>query len=179
VLCTIVIVAPLTGLILLATTDSPDPQPWGLVLLIAGLGGPLLAGAVLGGNAIRRGEGWIGLGFFLGFVGVSVDPALGPLWFGPVAGIAIVVAGVLLLLLSGIGFWIIGWKVKVPMWLQLPTFGSPRLYVRGRPDDFDGGDENRDMVIPNALDGHQESQTDPDQTGQSRHGRGRRAKLDS
>ena len=149
ILCTILIVFPIAGIFLLTSSNSPDPQPVGMFLLVAGLVVPLLVGAVLGGNAIRRGGGWVGLLFFLGFAGAAAGLIL--------ANVGIMVAGFVVLVISGVGFWIIGAKSGVPMWLQLPMFGSPRLYVRGKADPEQGGDPSRDTVLPNKLDGRDPS----------------------
>jgi hypothetical protein len=50
------------------------------------------------------------------------------------------------MVLAGAGFWIIGWIARVPMWLQAPVLGAPRLFVRG------SGKNAADVVIPNELD---------------------------
>jgi hypothetical protein len=137
VLVGVLIVFPVVGIILLASSDSPDPQPVGLALLIVGVAGPILTGAVLGGNAIARGGGWVGLAFTLGFaglvagmVGSGSDPAL----WTPIA-----IAGGVVLALSCVGFFVIGYRSGVPMWLQAPFFGSPRLVLtRGAGTPRDG-----------------------------------------
>jgi hypothetical protein len=127
VLIAVLVVFPVVGVILLASSDSPDPQPVGLTLVITGIAGPILVGAILGGNAILKGGGWIGVVFTLGFAGVVAGPVMASL-LSPF-GVPITVAGGILLALGGVGFWVIGFKAKVPMWIQAPTFGSPRLYV--------------------------------------------------
>jgi hypothetical protein len=106
-------------------------------LIIGGFAVPLLAAAVLGGEAIKRGGGIIG--FFL-IVGLGcavaggaggVAEELGPVW-RPI----LLWGGIGLMVVACAGFWIIGYLAKVPMWIQAPVLGSPRLWVR-RP----GADE--------------------------------------
>jgi hypothetical protein len=108
-----------------------------LGIVIAAFGIPLLVGAVLGGEAIARGAGVVG---FLLVVGIASTAAasvadiaegLGPAWQP-----ALFWGGIALMALAVIGFWIIGFVAKVPMWLQLPILGSPRLVVQR-------GDEER------------------------------------
>jgi hypothetical protein len=124
VLCVMVAVFPIAGFVLLAGSDSPDPQPVGLTLLVSGVALPILIGGVLGGNAIIRHGGWIGLLFFLGLATAVCGIAVG-FW--------LVVVGWVVTALAGLGFWLIGWRAHVPMWLQLPILYSPRFSVtRGR-----------------------------------------------
>ena len=103
---------------------------------------------MLGGEAIRAGGGVIGFLLGIGVVSSAIAATdlgrdfLGPVW-APVAlfgGIGCVVLGV-------IGFWVIGWIARVPMWLQAPSPGAPRRYVRGRAE------RPEDREIPNRLDG--------------------------
>jgi len=152
-LCAILIVFPIVGIFLLATSDSPDPQPVGMTLLVTGLVFPLLTGAILGGQSLSPHGGWIGLLFFVGFAGLTVGPIPGALLYGAVGAWAFGLTGAALVVLSVLGFWRLGWKAKVPMWLQAPVIGSPRLYVRGSAKAENGGDPERDFTLPNALDG--------------------------
>jgi hypothetical protein len=108
-------------------------------LVFGGIGLPLLTAAVLGGEAIKRGGGVIGFFLIVGLGSTAatsagdVAEALGPVW-QPV----LFWGGIGLMALSGAGFWIIGHLAGVPMWIQAPMLGSPRLMVR-RPDPEDTG----------------------------------------
>jgi len=130
-LIAILIVFPVVGIALLASSDSPDPQPVGLALVIVGVAGPILVSAILGGNAIRRGGGWVGLVFTLGFAGVVAGPFMTDA--AVPFGVAVTIIGTVMLVAGVAGFFVIGSKAGVPMWIQAPMLGSPRLYLsRGR-----------------------------------------------
>lgn len=109
-----------------------------VIAIVCGAGGLLFAlgaGAYLGGEALQRGGGWVGILLIVGLVGASAGWALGPVW--GIVGIVLMVLGVVGLILMGV-------RARVPIWLQLPVFGSPRLYVRGRPDDHSEDDPSAD-----------------------------------
>ena len=86
---------------------------------------PLLVSAWLGGQAIRRGGGFVGLLLIVGggllVTGNAIENT--PLFW----------TGVGVTILAGLLFFYIGIQAKVPIWLQLPILGSPRLYVRNKP----------------------------------------------
>jgi hypothetical protein len=48
--------------------------------------------------------------------------------------------------LGVIGLILMGVRARVPMWLQLPVFGSPRRYINGHPDEehSQDGDHSKD-----------------------------------
>jgi len=102
---------------------------WYLIITIAvaasGLIIPLYVSAWLGGQAIRRGGGFVGLLLITGggllATGYSIENAM-LFW----VGIGVTALATLL-------FIYIGVQAKVPMWLQLPILNSPRLYVRNKP----------------------------------------------
>jgi hypothetical protein len=108
---------------------------------------PLLLSGILGGEAIVAGGGLIGFFLIVGlfaFVAGGTDQGLellGPVWAPWAFG-----GGLALMVLAGAGFWIIGWIARVPMWLQAPVLGAPRLFVRGSSKNA------ADVVIPNELD---------------------------
>lgn len=101
-------------------------------LVIGGVLVPLAVAAVLGGEAVKAGSGFLGLGLVVGIAGVafgSVDGtrallgAWAPLVFW---GGMVLIAG------CAAGFWLVGRRAGVPQWLQLPVLGSPRLPVPRR-----------------------------------------------
>ena len=104
---------------------------WYVVITIAvaasGLVVPLYVSAWLGGQAIRRGGGFVGLLLITGgglmVTGSSIENST-LFW----TGIGVTALAALL-------FVYIGVQAKVPMWLQLPILNSPRLYVRNKPTD--------------------------------------------
>lgn len=104
------------------------------MVIVAGVLIPLLLAAILGGEAIRRGGGFVGFGLVLGIGLVTALPTvdafevLGP-WRIPLIWV-----GAGLIVLSGLGFWALGRAAGVPMWLQAPVVGSPRVYVQGRSE---------------------------------------------
>jgi len=112
VLITILVVAPIAGFIYGATLGS-DYQPWqnaiALGLIAGGIGIPILAGAVLGGEAIMRGGGLVGFLFAAGLIGGPTGQVFGIVWLA--------VAGYVALALGVIGFFVIGFRKKVPIWI--------------------------------------------------------------
>lgn len=106
-----------------------------VALIIGGLTLPLLIAAVLGGEAIRKGAGAIGFFLMVGmFATVAGSTELGRKLLGPDWTPWAVPGGTALMIIAVVSFWIVGWIAKVPMWIQDPILGSPRLYVRpGRP----------------------------------------------
>ncbi|MDJ0336016.1 hypothetical protein QMG83_12345 [Salinibacterium sp. G-O1] len=112
VLTAAVFIVPVAGLIYGSTLDS-SPEPW-QELLVQGLlyGGivvPLLIAAVLGGEAIWPGGGFIGALFVAGLIGGSLGVGNGIQWLA-ITGFVAAVLGV------G-GFFAIGFAAKVPMWI--------------------------------------------------------------
>lgn len=112
VLCIAIVVLPISGIIYGATLGS-DYQEWqGWLaggLMLGGVAVPLLIGAVLGGEAIRRGGGVVGALFAAGLVGGPTGSGFGILWLA--------VAGYVALALGVIGFFVIGFAAKVPIWI--------------------------------------------------------------
>lgn len=111
--------------VLFTTTFGPKiPEWYSFVSAAFALGGiviALIVGAWLGGNAINKYGGFIGLLLVFG-IGVTAIGSLGKTaWFW---------VGVGMLVLSTLLFFYIGFKAKVPMWLQLPILNSPRLHLR-------------------------------------------------
>lgn len=92
----------------------------GVILLITFVAFPLVYSAWLGGRSIHR---FGPLGTVTAVVGLMV--MLAGKYFGlqyAVAGVVITVVGV------AVSFYL-GHIANVPMWLQLPIFRSPRLYI--------------------------------------------------
>ncbi len=118
-------------------------------LVIGGLAVPLLLAAVLGGEAIRAGAGVIGFFLIVGmFAAAAGGSGLGQELLGPVWTPWAFWGGIALMVLAGGSFWIVGWIARVPMWIQAPFFGSPRVVVRG------SSENPVDLVLPNELDEH-------------------------
>ncbi|HSO90778.1 MAG TPA: hypothetical protein VLR70_06490 [Arthrobacter sp.] len=119
-----------------------------IALIIGGTVVPLLLAAVLGGEAIRAGAGFIGFFLIVGLLAATAGSTeLGLELLGPVWAPWALWGGIALMALAVAGFWIVGWIARVPMWLQAPFLGSPRVIVRGSSDD------PADVVLPNELDG--------------------------
>ncbi|MGV8896203.1 MAG: hypothetical protein ACOH10_09280 [Rhodoglobus sp.] len=112
VLTAAVFVLPAAGLIYGSTLDSAA-EPWQELLaqglLYGGIAVPILIAAVLGGEAIHRGGGFVGALFTAGLIGGSLGVGYGIQWLA-LSGFVAVVLGV-------IGFFAIGFKAKVPMWI--------------------------------------------------------------
>jgi hypothetical protein len=108
---------------------------------------PLLLSGILGGEAIRPGAGFIGFFLIVGmFATVAGSTELGQELLGPVWTPWAYLGGIALMVLAGGSLWIVGWIARVPMWLQAPFQGSPRVIVRG------SSENPADVVIPNELD---------------------------
>ena len=108
---------------------------------------PLLLAAVLGGEAIRAGGGLIGFLLIVGMLAaVAGGTELGRELLGRAWTPWALWGGTALMALATAGFWIAGWIARVPMWLQGPFPGSPRVVVRG------SSDNPADIVLPNELD---------------------------
>ncbi|NYE94060.1 putative membrane protein [Psychromicrobium silvestre] len=99
------------GLLLGLLSDVKGTPRWlgdaGFVVILSSIGLPLLGAAILGGESIFRGGGLVGAGLILGFAGVVIGRTLQIDWMPWAGGILIV--------LSILGFWIMGWVAKVPM----------------------------------------------------------------
>ena len=116
-------------------------------LVIGGLVLPLLLAAVLGGEAIRAGAGFIGFFLIVGLLAAATGGSeLGQDMLGPIWTPWAFWGGIALMVLATGSFWIVGWIARVPMWLQAPFLGSPRVVVRG------SSDNPADIVLPNELD---------------------------
>jgi hypothetical protein len=84
---------------------------------------PIGGGAVFGGEAIMRFGGFVGGLFAFGLIAVA---------FGTTFGLRLLFwLAIAALVFSVVLFFVIGHLAKVPMWIQLPFFGSPRTYVSG------------------------------------------------
>ena len=72
----------------------------------------LLTAAFLGGQAIARGGGFVGVLFTIGLIGGPTGQVfeIRPLM---IAGYSALVLGIIL-------FWFVGYRAKVPMWIGLP-----------------------------------------------------------
>jgi hypothetical protein len=104
------------------------------VIIVAGFLVPLLIAAILGGEAIRRGGGLVGFGLILGVGLFTALPTLDMFEFLGAWRIPLIWIGAGLIVVSGVGFWLLGRAAGVPMWLQAPVVGSPRVYVQGRSE---------------------------------------------
>ncbi|WP_431279976.1 hypothetical protein [Leifsonia poae] len=154
ILITVMLVMIAAGFILGFVSDSLDSDAADVAssvaiwLIIGGIALPLLIAAVLGGEAIRAGGGIIGFLLIVGlFATVAGSTEMGQDALGPVWSSWAFWGGITMMALAVLGFFVIGWIAKVPMWLQAPVIGSPRVYVRG------SSDSATDAVLPNKLDG--------------------------
>jgi hypothetical protein len=153
VLVSFMLVSVIAGFVLGALSDTvardarDDLVTAAGTLIIGGITLPLLLAAVLGGEAIRAGGGFIGLFLILGMLAaVAGGTELGQEMLGRTWTPWALWGGIALMALATASFWIVGWIARVPMWLQGPFLGSPRVIVRG------SSDNPADIVLPNDLD---------------------------
>ena len=99
--------------------------PATLTLFAIGFGVPLILGAILGGLAIHR-YAWIPLLLVIGGVFASGFSSVQHYEFLATYGLTAIALGVVSVFVIAIGF------TNVPIWLQFPIVGSPRLYLRGK-----------------------------------------------
>jgi hypothetical protein len=111
------------GDVFYAHTDVPT---WYTVLAVtvmaSGVGLPLLVGAWLGASALNK---------YAGPVGLLLCAGIGALTYGKVVegqSMWIWIGATTLVVCVGL-FFLIGFRAKVAMWLQLPILNSPRLYI--------------------------------------------------
>ena len=127
ILCIAIVVLPGIGIAYGITLDG-GYEPWqGAIatgLTIGGFAVPLIAAAVLGGEAIRRGGGFVGFLFAAGLIAGPTGLVLGIPWIA-IAGFVALAAGCIL-------FFVIGFAAKVPMWIGTP--GS-KVVSWNDPDD--------------------------------------------
>jgi hypothetical protein len=90
--------------------------------VLGGISLPLVVGAWLGATALNKYAGPVGLLLVFG---------IGALAFSNCSGDRTLWAwiGISSLVLSTLLFFYIGFQAKVAIWLQLPMFKSPRLYI--------------------------------------------------
>ncbi|WP_348789041.1 hypothetical protein [Leifsonia sp. NPDC080035] len=117
-------------------------------VVVGGVLVPLAIAAVLGGEAVKAGAGFLGLGLVVGVAGIAFGSIEGARdLLGAWAPLALW-GGLLLLVGCAAGFWLAGRRAGVPQWLQLPILGSPRLPVsprtRHRADAEPGAEPDRD-----------------------------------
>ncbi|MET1153837.1 hypothetical protein [Arthrobacter sp.] len=153
VLITFMLVSVTAGFVTGALSDTVDRGARDALVIAAGaliIGGfvlPLLLAAVLGGEAIRAGGGFIGFFLIAGLLAaVAGGTELGQEMLGRDWTPWAFWGGIALMGLATGSFWIVGWIARVPMWLQAPVLGSPRVVVRG------SSDNPADIVLPNELD---------------------------
>lgn len=153
VLISFMLVSIAAGFIMGPLSDNVDGEAGDALgiaagaLIIGGLVIPLLLAAVLGGEAIRAGGGFIGVFLIVGMLAaVAGGTELGQEMLGRTWTPWALWGGIALMALATASFWIVGWIARVPMWLQGPFLGSPRVIVRG------SSDNSADIVLPNELD---------------------------
>lgn len=121
VLIACMFVLPAVGIGLGISSDGDWAPEWlgtfAGIFTVGGFVAPILVAAILGGEAITRGGGLVGLLFTYGLVGGATGQALGIGWL-KWTGIAALVATV-------VGFWVIGWIAKVPMYVGRPGAHGP------------------------------------------------------
>jgi hypothetical protein len=111
------------GDVFFAHTNTPT---WYTVLAVtimaSGVGLPLLVSAWLGASALNK---------YAGPVGLLLCAGIGALAYGQVVkgqSMWIWIGATALVVSVGL-FFLIGFRAKVAMWLQLPILNSPRLYI--------------------------------------------------
>lgn len=80
-----------------------------VIAAVFGAGGFLFAlgaSAYLGGEALQRGGGWVGIVLIIGLLGTTAGWALGPVWG---------VVGIVLMVLGVVGLIVMGSRARVPM----------------------------------------------------------------
>ena len=92
-----------------------------LIMVGVGVAVPLVVSAILGGIAIHR----------FGFIGTALlAVSMIVFGFGAATGDSVLaIVGAVGIIAGGLLTWLFGYLGKVPMWLQLATISSPRLYV--------------------------------------------------
>ncbi|AWB93438.1 hypothetical protein [Aeromicrobium chenweiae] len=128
------------GVALGLASDADAAPSWlgeaAVVVIVIGVVGPILASAVLGGEAIRKGGGVIGLLFTAGFVAGGAGKGFEIPWLMWTGGV-VAALGVL-------SFWVIGWIAKVPMYIGLPRAHGKVIQRKDSPPrDYFGGDDPR------------------------------------
>jgi hypothetical protein len=116
ILCIALVVLPAAGFIYAATL-GPDYDPGqgylALGLCVAGFVVPLVLGAALAGEAIRRGGGLVGFLFAAGLIGAPTASLLGIQWLAAACLLALVASVVL--------FFVIRSRSTVPTLATGPT----------------------------------------------------------
>lgn len=137
ILIVLVIGLPLTGIGLGIASDGDWAPDWlstaGLVVVVVGFVGPILAAAILGGESIRRGGGIVGALLTYGMVGWATGKTHDIGW--------LLWTGVAACVLAVIGFWVMGWKAGVPMYVGTPRFHS-KTVQRPENSNSESGDHN-------------------------------------
>ena len=127
ILCITIVALPAAGFIYGATLGT-DYAEWqsnlALALIIGGFVVPLVGASVLGGEAIRRGGGFVGLLFAAGLIAGPTGSVVGIQWLAVVGYVALGL-GVIL-------FFVIGFLSKVPMWIGTP---GAKVMSWNDPDD--------------------------------------------
>jgi len=114
------------GDVFFATDYGPEVPGWYTIMAISfaisGVALPLIVGAILGAMAINK---------YAAPVAILLLAAIGSYTYGKLVdgqGIWMlygIIGGIVAIAL----FFYIGFQAKVPIWLQLPVLGSPRLYL--------------------------------------------------
>jgi hypothetical protein len=114
------------GAIFGASDRAAWVDPTAISLIAGGVAIPLLASAWLGASAMHKFGGLVGLLLMLGFTGVVAGSYFdNPLWFWPGIGIGVV---------AGAGFFWLGYRAGVPMWIGGWSVGSsPTVVQSGNP----------------------------------------------
>jgi len=129
-LIALIFIGPAIGVVLAILGDSTygagNVPDWYTIMCMAfiasGIALPLTISAWLGASAINKYAGPVGLLLVFG-IGASASSEYlenSTVWFW---------AGIGSMVLAGLLFFYIGFQAKVPMWLQLPIFNSPRVYI--------------------------------------------------
>ena len=126
-LCITIVVVPSVGIVYGVSLGS-DYEPWqgniATGLTIGGFVAPLLAASVLGGEAIRRGGGFVGFLFAAGLIAGPTGSVIGIPWLA--------ISGYIVLGVGCILFFVSGFAAKVPMWIGTP---GAKIMSWNDPDD--------------------------------------------
>ena len=118
---------PLIGIALGVSSDGDWAPNWlstfALVFTVVGFVGPILVAAVLGGESITRGGGVVGALFTYGLIGGPTGQVLEIGW--------LMWTGYAALVAATIGFWVIGWRAGVDMYVGRP--GARIKTIRREP----------------------------------------------
>ncbi|MDX6276706.1 MAG: hypothetical protein QOJ72_834 [Nocardioidaceae bacterium] len=124
---------PLIGIGLGVSSDGDWAPDWlstfALVFTIVGFVGPILIAAIMGGESITRGGGLVGALFTYGLIGGPTGQVLEIGWLEWTGYAALAIAT--------IGFFVIGWRANVDMYIGTPN--ARIMTIRRKPTSHRAG----------------------------------------